>query len=114
MKQIELSKGKLLDDDGNLTESGFAYDLVKEYDRSKIKVNAFRIKEWDYYYIGNDHYGIALTIADNSYMGLFSVTFLHFDWLFEKTKTIMTAFPFGKTHFHQLQNLEMLNFQIKI
>ena len=35
-----------------------------------------RIKEWDYYYIGNDHFG--LTIADNYYIGLGSVSFLDF------------------------------------
>ena len=31
-----------------------------------------------FYYIGNQEYGIALTIADNSYMGLGSVSVLDF------------------------------------
>ena len=33
------------------------------------------MKEWDYYYVGNDHFGVALTIADNSYMGLDSISY---------------------------------------
>ena len=78
MKQYELSKGPLLDANGNLNEAGFAYSLVKEYKRSDIKANKWRIKEWDYYYIGDNEYGIALTIDDNSYMGLVSVSILDF------------------------------------
>jgi len=38
-----------------------------------------RIKEWDYYLIYNDHFGVALTVDDNSYMGLMSISFLDFD-----------------------------------
>lgn len=33
------------------------------------------MKEWDYYYVGNDHFGVALTIADNSYMELDSISY---------------------------------------
>ena len=66
----------LLDESGNLTEPGFARRLLPVYDRRQIKVNPTRIKEWDYYYIGNDRFGLALTVADNGYMGLDSVSFL--------------------------------------
>lgn len=34
-----------------------------------------RLKEWDYYLISNGHIAVALTIADNSYMGLDSISF---------------------------------------
>ncbi|HBF68515.1 MAG TPA: DUF2804 domain-containing protein, partial [Firmicutes bacterium] len=74
--QNKLSPGKLLDKNGNLNEAGYATSLIKEYKRSDIKAHKSRIKEWDYYYIGNDRYGIALTIADNSYMSLASLSFL--------------------------------------
>ena len=72
--QHELSKGRLLDENGNLAEAGYAFSLVKDYNRKDIKGLKWRIKEWDYYYIGDRNYGIALTIDDNSYMGLVSVS----------------------------------------
>ena len=61
-----LSSGKLLDEKGNLSEAGYAFSLVKEYDRKDIKAPKSRIKEWDYYYIGNNERGVAFTIDDNS------------------------------------------------
>ena len=76
--QHKLTAGPLLDENGNLNEAGYAFSLVKDYDRKAIKANSMRIKEWDYYYIGNDEFGIALTIADNSYMNLMSVSLLDF------------------------------------
>jgi len=89
----------LLDDKGNLTEPGYAKKLLPVYDRSKVKGGALRLKEWDYYYVGNDRFGVALTIADNSYMGLDSVSFLSFEgqpW--QITKSPMRIFPMGKTN----------------
>lgn len=64
----ELIDGPSLDDNGDLLEAGYVTSLVKIYDRNKIKAGKSRIKEWDYYYVGNKDYGIALTIADNSYI----------------------------------------------
>ena len=61
--QHKLTPGPLLDQTGNLAEAGYAFSLVKDYDRKAIKAGKMRIKEWDYYYIGNNDYGIALTIA---------------------------------------------------
>jgi len=97
--QHEIHEGRLLDKKGNLTEPGFAYRLVKEYRRRDIKAGALRIKEWDYYYIGNAHFGIALTIDDNSYMSLVSATFLNFDEKWEKTKSVMGFLTLGKVGF---------------
>ena len=77
-KQNLLKEGPLLDSKGNLNEAGYAFSLVKEYDRKAIKRMAWRIKEWDYYYVGDDKYGVALTVADNSYMSLVSVSVLDF------------------------------------
>jgi hypothetical protein len=51
---------------------------VKQYKRTDIKAFSWRIKEWDYYYIGDNNYGVALTIADLSYSALISVTVLDF------------------------------------
>ena len=69
----------LLDEQGNLTQPGYAKKLLPVYDRSKVKNRLTRLKEWDYYYVGNDRFGVALTIADNSYMGLDSISFLEFE-----------------------------------
>ena len=67
------------------------------YCRDEIKAGKLRIKEWDYYLITDGHIGLALTIADNGYMGLDSISFLHFDEGWEQTKSPMRLFPRGKT-----------------
>ena len=97
--QHQLSKGPLLDNKGNLVEAGYAFDLVREYNRKAIKGLKGRIKEWDYYYIGDNEYGVALTIDDNSYMGLVSVSVLDFKNKKENTKSYMRWLTFGETGF---------------
>ena len=62
--------GSLLDEKGKLAEAGYATKLIKTYDRKHIAAHPLRIKEWDYYLIQSDRYALALTIADNGYMGL--------------------------------------------
>ena len=95
--QNEITNRKpLLDDKGQLTEAGYATSLVLEYSRDAIKANKNRIKEWDYYYVGNNRFGVALTIADNSYMGLDSISFLNFEEGWEITKSPMQMFTNGK------------------
>lgn len=91
------SRAPLLDAAGNLREAGYAKRLLPVYDRAAIRAGAARIKEWDYYLVANDHYAVALTIDDNGYMGLDSISFLHFDERWEKTKSPMRAFPMGRT-----------------
>ena len=96
MRQNELSNGKLLNVYGNLNEAGFSKSLIKEYNRKDIKASKFRIKEWDYYYIGNDSFGVAFTIADNSYMALAGVSLLDYTNKKFVTKNIMKWFTMGK------------------
>ena len=96
-KELKI-KGKLLDEKGHLIECGYAKSLIKNYDRKDIKAGKLRIKEWDYYLIYNDDYGVALTIDDNSYMGLYSISFLDFKNATETTKSPMTFMPQGKTN----------------
>ena len=97
--QHSLSAGPLLNHKGELYEAGYATSLVRRYERSAIRAGAARIKEWDYYLIYNGRYGVALTIDDNSYMGLLSVSFLDFEARTEKTVSPMFWLPFGKTNF---------------
>ena len=87
----------LLDDKGNLTEPGWARKLLPVYRRDAVKAGKLRIKEWDYYLITNGHVGLALTIADNSYMGLDSISLLNFDEGWEITTSPMRLLPMGKT-----------------
>ena len=91
------SPGALLDKKGRLREPGFAKSLILDYDRKAIKAAGFRIKEWDYYLVTNDHFAVALTIADNSYMGLDSISLLNFDEKWEITCSPMRWFTNGKT-----------------
>ncbi len=97
--QVEITQAiPLLDQQGNLTQPGYAKRLLPVYDRRKVRGGLTRLKEWDYYYIGNDRYGVALTVADNSYMGLDSISFLSFEsrpW--EITRSPMSPFPMGRT-----------------
>ena len=90
--------GDLLDEKGELIECGYATSLIKNYDRQRIKAGALRIKEWDYYLIYNDNYGVAFTIDDNSYMGLYSVSFLDFKKCTQITKSPMKFMTKGKTN----------------
>mgnify|MGYP000641661839 CR=1 FL=1 len=77
--QKELTNaGPLLNERGELCEAGYARRLIKAYDRRAIKAAAHRIKEWDYYLIMNGRWGVALTIDDNSYMGLLGFSLLDF------------------------------------
>ena len=95
--QIEIiNKQKLLNDKGHVNNPGFARKMLFDYNRKDIKACFLKIKEWDYYLITNNDYGIAFTIADNSYLGFISVTVLDF-----KNKTYdmfsdMKFFTFGK------------------
>lgn len=91
-----LTPGPLLNDEGDLIESGYSNSLCKIYERDRIKANKLRIKEWDYYYVGNNDYGIALTIADNSYMWMVSVSVLDFVNKTEITKSSIGLFSMGK------------------
>jgi len=102
------SRGPLLDEKGHLREAGFAKSLILDYDRTAIKAGKLRIKEWDYYLISDGRRALALTIADNSYMGMGSVSYLKLSDLeggqsasgftpSEKTKSEMTVMPLGKT-----------------
>jgi len=91
-----LQRGDLLTLDGRLMEAGWATSLLKRYDRAMIRAPKWRIKEWDYYLIANDFAALALTVADNGYMGLDSVSLMNFEQPAQRTVTRMTPLPMGK------------------
>lgn len=90
--------GNLLDKNGHVVESGYATSLIKNYDRRDIKAKKMRIKEWDYYLVYNNKFGVALTIDDNSYMGLNSFSLLDFEKREEVTKSFISLMTKGKTN----------------
>ncbi|MBQ1821056.1 MAG: DUF2804 domain-containing protein [Clostridia bacterium] len=97
MKQHRFGPGPLLNGQGNLCEPGFSTALTKSYDRGAIRASKLRIKEWDYYLITNERYGVALTIDDNGYMGMLSASVIDFANRSETTVSPMFWFPMGKT-----------------
>lgn len=97
MRNHEVTKRQpLLTKDGFLSEPGWARSQVWEYDRKAVKSSALRIKEWDYYLVMGEGFGVAFTISDDGYIGLQSVSFLDFQKPMENTRTVLTAFPMGK------------------
>ena len=86
----------LLDRQGNLTEPGWARSLLWDYRRAAVKASPLRIKEWDYYLINNGRFALALTIDDNGYMGLDSISLLNFEEGWEITTSPMCFMPLGK------------------
>ena len=97
MKQTMLSPGPLLDAQGKLAQAGYATRLIKTYNRHSIRANRFRIKEWDYYCIVSDQYALALTIADNGYLYMDSVSLLDFAENTQATKSMILP-PSGRRH----------------
>ena len=89
---------KLLGTDGNLLQKGYATGYMLEYDRNDIRAKKARIKEWDYYYVGNDEHAICVTVADMGYVGAISATFMDFKTPSQITKSSIMLFPMGKLH----------------
>ena len=85
--------GPLHDEQGRLIETGYATELIKAYDRSKVAANRLRIKEWDYYAVCTDRFALALTIDHNGYMTMDSISLLDFGKNRQITKS-MIGLPF--------------------
>jgi len=86
----------LLNDKGQIINPGFAKKMLYEYRRKDIKASKFKIKEWDYYYVGDDDYGVAFTIADNGYLGFISLAVLDFKNKSYEMFSNLKFFPLGK------------------
>jgi len=90
------SPGPLLNDDGFIAQKGWARNPILEYERNRVKAGTLRIKEWDYYCILHPGYGIAITVADNAYMGFYALTFFDFINRTETTGYVIEPFSMGK------------------
>ncbi|MEE2032047.1 DUF2804 domain-containing protein [Rhodococcus chondri] len=112
--QQRLTPGPLFDDRGRLDRPGWSTSEIRTYDRAQIAASRLRIKEWDYYCVLSDvlsddplsdgttagrpagPYGIALTVADNGYMGLLGVSRLDLAARCEVTADTMIPLPLGR------------------
>ena len=95
--QVRITKpGPLLDDEGRLTQLGYATSLMLDYNRKRIKASPLRIKEWDYYLINDDEFALALTIGDMGYAALVSASLLDFTQGTFTTQSTMDLLPLGK------------------
>ena len=94
--QNQLQPGDLLDSKGHLIESGYATDPVKIYDRTKIRANRFRIKEWDAYFVSNQRHAFAVAVSKIGCMGIHSASLIDFDISWEKTASRIHLLPMGK------------------
>ncbi|MDF2856047.1 MAG: hypothetical protein K0Q87_1898 [Neobacillus sp.] len=114
MKQFEIkNKGNLLDEHGQVTQPGYARQLILDYNRESIKASKWRIKEWDYYFVGNQDYGVAITVADNSYMGLVGALFLDFKNQQKINVSKMFPFPFGNLNLPRESSTGDINYKSK-
>lgn len=98
MTQHEITSAiPLLDHRGNLTQPGWARSMLPEYNRAGVRGGPLRLKEWDYYLIMNGQFALALTIADNGYMGLDSISLMDFWENWQVTRSPMRLMPLGGT-----------------
>jgi len=90
---------KLLNEDGTLTQQGYATRPLWQYDRKGIKASWHRIKEWDYYAVLSQEsgYGITFTVSDLSYIGVIAVCWLDFKNRTSTQYDTMTLLPRGRT-----------------
>lgn len=91
-------KGILLDQQGRITAAGWSRSMLLDYSRNAVPLwrRLWRLKEWDYYLFGNDRYQIALTLADNGYMGMASASVINLEQASEKTTSKIIPFTFGR------------------
>lgn len=94
--QHRMGKGDLLDATGHLIERGWATAEVRRYDRKAIKASGWRIKEWDYYCIASDRHALALTVADNGYLGFLGLSWMDLEAGTAINHGAVRPFPFGR------------------
>jgi hypothetical protein len=82
----------LLDQHGELLQKGYATYPILKYNREDVARKS-RLKEWDYYLVSNNAYGIALTVGKTSPLALLSATFFDFTARTETTKTVVAFVP---------------------
>lgn len=94
--QHKMGRGELLDAEGALIERGWATEEVRRYQRGAVRAHPLRVKEWDYYCVLAGDYGLAVTVADNDYLGFLGVTWFDFRTASFISQDELVPFPMGK------------------
>jgi len=94
--QHRMGEGPLHRPDGRLAEPGWACAEVRRYSRASVKAPKWRLKAWDYYCITAPDYALALTVADNGYMGFLGTAWMDFAARTAVNGGAMSAFPMGR------------------
>jgi len=77
--QTEVSREmELLQEDGRITQEGYARRPVWRYRRGAVRAPWWRIKEWDYYAVVDQERGagVTITFSDLGYAGLMALCFV--------------------------------------
>ncbi len=91
--QKEITKvDNLLEANGHLKNVGYAKKMILKYNREDIAKKG-RIKEWDYYYVSDNHYALCLTISNLSYAAVLSASVIDFYEKKHYDKTSIKFFP---------------------
>lgn len=93
MQKVIVEEADILDDNGELIQTGWAKRLLLKYNRDKIKSSDLRIKEWDYYEITNQDYSLVLLIYDIGYFAQAQIDWVDFRKQFStsSSKTILMS-----------------------
>ncbi|MBC8375036.1 MAG: DUF2804 domain-containing protein [FCB group bacterium] len=95
MQNEILKSSKLLNQQGELVQRGWARDMILDYHRKDITAPAFKIKEWDYYAVLSDNQGISFTVSDMGYIGFIGATLFDFASGQEISNSVTTILPMG-------------------
>lgn len=83
----------LLDNQGVLTQPGYARRMMFDYNRDKIHAGPLSLKEWDFYQVISGDYVLQLTIGHVSYVASFSVMLFNIQTGEKKSFSRMKALP---------------------
>lgn len=72
-------KTLLLDQNGHLTQKGYATKMNFIYNRGNVKSFPLKLKEWNFYQFIKDHYSLQLTLGHVSYMCSVAATLINLD-----------------------------------
>lgn len=79
---------KLLDNKGELIQKGYATSPILMYQRKNV-AKKHRLKEWDYYLIYNENYGVALTLGKSGSLVLISASLINYNSREQTTKSLV-------------------------
>jgi Protein of unknown function (DUF2804). len=98
---------RLLNQQGELIQKGYATSLILDYIRKDVKNKLIRLKEWDYYLIYNNDFAVAVTVGTTPVIGLISATFIGFNNINEKSGITISV---GGIHLPQSSEVGDINY----